>query len=394
MSTEARSMLAVVVVAVASIAFASCGPGGGKTDAGVNGDGGSVDSGTPDAGCTCAMGVCLGDGGCGECALDRDCPSGKPACDPSRNTCVVCRAAPDSCDAGTYCLNEACVPGCGRDSDCSSGVCLGTHDCLNCRGDGECAGGRLCGTGACIAPCTTTCANGRSCCGGRCVDVTRDPAFCGNCTTACAADAFCGTSMCRAPLLSNTCTLPSATVLLDGIDDSAGVSMATALVSACTPAVNVRTVGQLDAGVLNPVTGEPLVPGELFCAAGGSFRQRAIAWLEQNGLAPVRDTSTTSIYRYSLRDGGIVAAGPVGDLNALHDIFVIQIVRAPSGATVLNAGGYYTEGTAAGAWYFVNRLLPMRASLTNGWYVVEWRDTMLNGLPDPGDTWTPIAQGL
>jgi len=167
--------------------------------------------------------------------------------------------------------------------------------------------------------------------------------------------------------------------------------VAQGLASLCVPSVvTVSAVPQLDSGVLDAVTGQPLLFGPMLCVGGGSFFQRSIAWLESVNLAPVTDTSTSTQYRLSLRDGGVVAMGAISSLGPTHDLFVVQLVRTPTGAIVLNTGGFYGEGTTAGAWYFRNVLLPMRASLTSGWYVIEWTDMNANG-PDMMDTFVQLA---
>lgn len=205
----------------------------------------------------------------------------------------------------------------------------------------------------------------------------------------CAGERFCGTSMCRDSALSSVCAMSSATALLDGADDDAGTTMARTLSTLCMPAISQSAVPQLDSGVL-AANGEPLLTGTLLCAAGGSFYQRAVGWLETNGRAHVFDTSTATMYRLSLRDGGVVATGAMSSLSFLHDIFILQVVRSPSGAVVFNSGGFFAEGTAAGAWYFENVLFPMRVTLGSPWYVYEWTDTNMNG-PDAADTFTRLA---
>lgn len=197
-------------------------------------------------------------------------------------------------------------------------------------------------------------------------------------------------------MLANVCEQPIARVMLNGVstDDDAGLSIAQALAQGCTPSVSMRVGSQFDAGVLDPSTGEPLQVGELLVAGGGSFRQRAIAWLELNALAPVREAHDETTLTYSRPDGGVVHLTPLAGLSASHDLFVVQLVRTPYGATVLNASGYYSGGTAAASWYVVNTLLPQRATLTVGWYLVDWVDTNADQLPDAADTWTVMASGL
>ncbi|MDP3501194.1 MAG: hypothetical protein Q8S33_12695 [Myxococcales bacterium] len=367
--------------------------GGGTTAGGGTAefDAGAVDAGPP---CACSPQACLNDGGCADCVMDADCSGPTPVCDATRGRCVACRPTLDTCAANSWCSPEgACVRGCRQPSDCASGRCLPSHDCLTCQRDTECEATRVCGSGRCSAPCTTTCAGGLTCCGGRCVDARADPAHCGQCNVACGVDTFCGTSMCRPVVLSNVCSATEATAVLDGQpeDDAASAALVQALVSLCVPSpAATAPLPQLDAGVLSMVTGEPLLAGPMLCLGGGSFFQRSIGWLEAVNRAQVRDTSTPTQYRLSLRDGGVVATGPVSALGLTHDIVVIQLVRAPSGATLLNTAGFHSTGTSAGAWYFRNVLLPMRASLASSWYVVEWTDSSTNG-PDATDTFTRLA---
>lgn len=355
---------------------------------------GPLDAGLPDAGtpCTCSAGVCLADGGCGQCAADADCPLATPACDLPTNRCAVCSATNNTCGAGRRCVGGACGVGCLTGADCASGVCLASNACLNCQGDVECAPGLLCGTGHCAAPCTTTCGAGWTCCQGRCVDEARDPLNCGACGVACAADAFCGRAQCHGATLSNLCAMPVACTVLNGVyeDDAAGLAITYAITGSCTSPVTSRIA---DAGAVDVATGAPLPLGELSVLGGGSFRQRAIAWLEDQNLATVRDTSTEALYRYSLRDGGTITSAPRSAISPMHDIFVIQLVRLPSGVVVFNAAGFYAQGTTSAAWYFINRQLGSLTTQTDSWYVVDWTDTNANLHPDPVDTWTLVASG-
>lgn len=370
-------------------------PDSGTPDAGQP-DAGQPDAGQPDAGCGCGTQVCLADGGCGDCAVDADCTGALKVCDPAANVCVECRATPDSCDAGSWCNAGTCAPGCGRGSDCASGRCNATHECERCRGDAECLPGRLCTSGACHDPCSTTndtCGATQTCCGNRCADVGSDPLYCGGCANACTSGEVCSASTCAPPALSSVCFLPNAVAVLDGFDDTPSIALAASL-AGCSPPVPYTTVHQLDAGFINPDTGYPSPTGATLCVAGGSFFQHVSRYLEQSGLAPVRDTSTTSVYRYSRRDGGVITQGPISLLSETRDVFVVQVVHTPEGARIVNAAGYYVEGTAAAAWYFVNTLLPMRPSLTDAWYVVDWTDLNVNGVPDAADTWVVVAQGV
>lgn len=201
--------------------------------------------------------------------------------------------------------------------------------------------------------------------------------------------------MCRLADFSQLCRLPLATVVLDGIgeDDTAGRSMGTALVTGCTPTMSQRSVPQAGSGVLRS-DGAPLALGELLVMGGGSFRQQAVRWLEQSGNAHVSDTSTAAQAIYSLRDGGVVSSLPFTSLSLTHDRVVVQLVRAPSGSLVLSAAGFEGTGTLAAAHYFVETLLPARATLTTAWYVIDWEDLDASGGPSAADGYAVIASGF
>ena len=351
----------------------SCGSSPSGPDSGINfiiqstTDGGAV------ASCACTAGVCLSDGGCGECRTSADCVNGRS------------------------CEQTHCVVGCLDNSTCRSGVCLASHDCLNCSSDGQCASGGVCGTGVCAAACVTdaNCPQGQACCGARCVDPSRDVLDCGGCQP-CAAGAFCGRGQCRLAKASNACQHPVVRTLLAGltIDDQVTRSMAATLVATCVPAVTLAA--DPGTGILDIVTGEPLRSGELLVVGGGSFRQKVVAWLELENLVPVVVTSVSSDLQYQKRDGTVLVTRPLAAFTETHDVFVIALMTTPRGVVVLNADGYFGTGTKAAAWYFVNQLAPKLAAQTGGWYVVEWQDNPVGGLlgaPDATDTWTPIASG-
>jgi hypothetical protein len=226
------------------------------------------------------------------------------------------------------------------------------------------------------------------------VDPARDPGHCGTCGTACAAADFCGQGQCRQSLLASLCDQAEVVALLDGIDvdDATSRALAAAVASSCGRAGSVLEAGQTDAGVLDPRTGEPLRLGAVLVAGGGSYRQRAVDWLETQGLAPIIGPTSNAIYQYTRPDGGVVAEALPSSITPSHDLFVVQLARAPSGAVVLNAAGIFSPGTTAAGWYAVNRLLPAPALAAKAWYVVEWTDSG-DGAPGDADAWTVVASG-
>ncbi len=297
----------------------------------------------------------------------------------------------DAGDAGT----SAPDAGCDSGAQCNTGLCVG-RNCIACQDDLECGVAAWCNGGVCLKGCTSTamCDGGQDCCSSRCVDLQRDPAYCGTCTQACADSQFCGRGACHPADFSQLCQLPITTVVFDGIgeDDDAGLAMGQAIVARCNPTTTLRRVAQRDAGII-AADGLPLALGELLVMAGGSFAQRAVRWAEDTNSAQVSDRSTLVDAIYGLRDGGVVSNVPRASLGPTLDRLVLQVVRAPTGSLLLNAAGYHGPGTLAAASYFVTQVLPQASALTTRWYVVEWED--LDGTPGPsaGDRYTVIASG-
>ena len=373
---------------------------GGHGDAGTARDGGRLDAGAPDAGCHCAPGVCLRDGGCGACRNGGDCPLSRPFCGTS-NQCLECASSPnDTCPEGRYCALGNCVTGCRNGAMCPSDICLASHDCFNCRLDSQCADGGLCESGECHPRCgpLLACPKSWSCCSGRCVDPSRDRRnFGATCGNTCAAGSFCGGGACRTTVFNNVCHGGVIRIVNDGeaADDGASASIANALLAACPGAGSTLRVGDQTSGLLDVVTGEPLQTGELLVMSGGSYHQLGIRWLEDHALARVIDDSDQTNLRYIRSDGGLVYSAPQSTFSPTHDTFLVELTTTPKGSLVLNASGYRSQGTIAAAWYLVNELMPKLdgGAFTDSWYVVDWRNSSNAGGPDSADTWTPIASG-
>lgn len=300
-------------------------------------------------------------------------------------------------DAGIDAGIDSGIPdaGCSSGTQCNTGLCVGGN-CVACQDDAECGAAAICNGGVCGPGCTSsaTCDAGQDCCTGRCFELQQAPGHCGSCGQACTTDEFCSEATCHPADFSQLCQLTRTAVVLDriGDDDDAGLAMGSAISTRCTLSTPLRSVGQLDSGVLAS-NGMPIALGELLVMAGGSFAQRGVKWMEDNGVAQVSDTSTSVDAIYSLRDGGVVSTVPLSTLGPTLDRVVVQLVRTPAGALVLNAAGYHGPGTLAAARYFVDAVLPAASTLTTRWYVVEWED--LDGTPGPsaGDRYTVIASG-
>jgi hypothetical protein len=123
------------------------------------------------------------------------------------------------------------------------------------------------------------------------------------------------------------------------------------------------------------------------------FGQRSVAWIQSNSVASVTVGGGLANVTFSRPDGSLILSVPWTSLSASHDLFVVQFVRTPYGATMLSAFGYYQWGTVAAAWYVTHTLLPQRATPLGGWYLVEWTDSDANGLPGEADVWSVRATG-
>jgi hypothetical protein len=97
------------------------------------------------SGTQCTKGVCIPTTGT-QCTTDAECSGSTPKCD--QGTCVAAcdpNASPDTCGAGYYCNNGACVvdtrpqPNCGSAAQClSNQVCLDGFCRYSCGTDQDC----------------------------------------------------------------------------------------------------------------------------------------------------------------------------------------------------------------------------------------------------------------
>lgn len=376
--------------------------GGTAGSDGLAGSGGEAGDG-PCPGCN--GGACLSDGTCVECTLDEHCTTEAPRCDLSNNTCVECLPETDNCPDGSYCAPDlTCVPGCKDDASCASGVCSDTRDCERCLSDDECAGGRVCATGSCLEPCETEgeeCGEGRTCCGGRCIDPSRDIANCGACAVtapeaACDAGEFCSGTACASAVIANVCSNARVAVIRGSLppDDPSGDLLGQAFAACPTPPV-VRTVSQSEPILINPTTGQPVIgPGELVAVAGGPAGQAIARYLEDNRIASVRHLlveQNFEIHRSS--DDAVLASMPAVDSTETHDFALVEVVRdTASGTLVLIVSGFHRSGTAAGAWYFANQMMPSLESFPERYYLYRWTDAGDPG-PDSPDEFELLSSG-
>ena len=166
--------------------------------------------------------------------------------------------------------------------------------------------------------------------------------------------------------------------------------------------VTVNEVSQ-DAGIANdPITGRPIAgPGDTLLIGGGSYGQITMGYLDSNALSKVYlATDGPNNLAFFVRSTNVkIITDTYADLNASHDIFVLQLIVEPISGTLSYTGyGMFIWGTAAAGYYFSNVVMPNIATYTDAWYVYEWTDSGdVDGgavqLPDPTDTFTFTMSG-
>ncbi len=179
----------------------------------------------------CALGNLCVQGTCtAGCAGDRDCPAGRPFCDPAlgdHGACLQCRGETD-CTNGAHCILGDCATTCTGNGDCTATPAtpfcdLARSTCVGCRATGDCALGSICVVGACTPGCESdrdcptdrfcdravaphggcfACVTDAACNGGACVD----HACVGG---TCAIDTDCGGGQYCHPLLHACKALPT-----------------------------------------------------------------------------------------------------------------------------------------------------------------------------------------
>jgi hypothetical protein len=217
---------------------------------------------------------------------------------------------------------------------------------------------------------------------------------------------------CEPATFSNLCDNPSETLIFDqyDADNAAAVEIGTALQSACgmnlvIPAHDDGGV-LADAGVLNPVSGEPTTGiGNLCVIGGGSFGQQAVGYLDAKSL--------TEVYiRGVVDDAGVldllftdrggpgaptdVASEPYSATTQNTDYFLLQMSVDPvTGSLCFMTLGITAAGTTAGAYYAANDFIANGdfASSTKSWLVYKWTAAGDAGVVSEQDTFTLIASG-
>jgi hypothetical protein len=218
---------------------------------------------------------------------------------------------------------------------------------------------------------------------------------------------------CESATFAHLCHNPSATVFFDQYeaDNQAALMMANALQDACQ--VTIVSPTRNDAGavadpnVLDPVSGQAKTGiGNLCLIGGGSFGQRAVAYIDNNSLSDVvvgSGVTDAGVFAVYFTDRTVPSApknigveAPYSATNSTHDFFLLELTIDPgNGSMCLGAIGLTAQGTLAAGYYAAKHLIENGAYATTSksWLLYEWTDEDDGGTPDDNDTYTLIASG-
>jgi hypothetical protein len=143
--------------------------------------------------------------------------------------------------------------------------------------------------------------------------------------------------------------------------------------------------------------GQPTTPAsEPVVAVAGPPVSEVVNYYESSGQTPLffgyNGQAQECITR---RDTGatVVCTLP----TATNDYFLMEAFTDSAGRMVLIIYGLQWGGTLAGFQYLVNYVWWNPSAYNSNWYVFRWQDATsgasANGIPDPDDTYTLIANG-
>lgn len=170
---------------------------------------------------------------------------------------------------------------------------------------------------------------------------------------------------------------------------------------------NTQNIGLDSNGLLCSTTnGEPLpsviASGSGVVMASGPVVHAGVHYYEVHGTgadkAPLYFAydATTFYFRRS-GDGANPASIVLSQAGVGTDIFLVEVFVDANGRTVLILYGFTWLGTLAATTYFKFTIYPSLGTYTQSYYLIQWTDAASglsqNGMPDLGDTYTPIASG-
>ena len=245
------------------------------------------------------------------------------------------------------------------------------------------------------------CSGALTCCTGTCVDLHHDPRHCYACGVACTSTQFCTPTGCDEAVFTNVCVNGAATVVNDPYtpDNDAGATMGYALQGCTDAGIALAIVPQTQPGVLIPDGDAGWQPntgvGNTLVAGGSWWGQLSVAYMDDHALTPVyftNDGYTSKIFQRAT--GLTLVSTPDSMLTANHDYFILEMAVEPqSGTLCLFGQGIFDKGTTAAAYIAATQIIPDRANHPAPWYVYEWVDGDMDGVPNAADTYNLIASG-
>ncbi len=349
------------------------------------------------------------------CKSNVDCPSGVCQADHS---CSVC-TKDEQCAAGNVCSSGTCIAACdkthacGPGKDCCAGHCADTKvDQFNCGAcNVACSPSATCCNSACVSlntnancgACGVTCGANQACCANAC-KATNTLTDCGGCGIKCGVDQFCDGTTCHDQVFPQFCVNKKVYAILDGIanDNAATNTLVSTIQANCSTQTLVQTGPQTNPAWVDQTTGALLLGGgSTIVTAGGPYPNKPVKWLEKTKAATkvfYRSNGVDTHYFTRRADNVdlVTRAQTYCTATPRNDVFMVELVTDPSSSTLaliaygLCGGGY---GTATGAWYWANVMLPNTANYPDSWYLVEWKDVNADNMPTATDTFTILSHG-
>jgi parallel beta-helix repeat protein len=158
-----------------------------------------------------------------------------------------------------------------------------------------------------------------------------------------------------------------------------------------------------DGIIVNQTTGEPLgeVGTGILCF-GGPAVSSPVYYYEVNKIAPVIYSGVPGAAgggepwsQWYLANGSAITEAAMGT-DEHNDLFLMESFVDNGSRTVVLAYGIDWRGTYAAGKFFDKMVFPNLATFNQGWVIVKWEDTNMNGFvdnPEEGDTYTVLAEG-
>jgi parallel beta-helix repeat protein len=154
---------------------------------------------------------------------------------------------------------------------------------------------------------------------------------------------------------------------------------------------------------VNQTSGEPMAEtGMGILCFGGPAVSSPVYYYEVNKIAPVIYNGVPGAQgggepwsQWYLANGSAITEAAMGT-DEHNDLFLMESFVDDDGRVVVIAYGIDWRGTYAAGKFFDKMLFTNLATFNQGWVIVKWEDTNMNGFvdnPEEGDTYTVLAEG-